>query len=347
LRVLPPFAAIVDRVDVIHSLIEQSLPIAWVALVVAFAVLAKCADVFVDNAVALANALKIPKLIIGIVLVSLATTAPELAVSLTSALRGNPEMALGNAVGSVICNGGLALALSGIVSVAIIAVMPRVLNTAGTCLVTVAILAFVFVFPDSTLSRWEGAVLVVVFFAYTAYLLWRHRKDKDPAEEGDKAARNERRRPLWLILLFFVVALAGIIIASNVIISSASTIARSFGIPEGMIALTLVALGTSIPEVATCVAAALKKQGSIAVGNILGANIMNICWVAGASAIANDLTLSRQQILFMFPWMFVIVAAMLILLRIGHNLGRRKGLILLALYAIYIATFFVLFRPMG
>ena len=112
-----------------------------------------------------------------------------------------------------------------------------------------------------------------------------------------------------------------------------------------MIALTLVAFGTSIPEVVTCIVAARKKEGAIAVGNILGADIMNICWVAGASSIANDLALSKKQIFFMFPSMFVIVGAMLIMLRMGYRLTRKKGLILFALYLVYLASFFRLFPP--
>jgi cation:H+ antiporter len=147
------------------------------------------------------------------------------------------------------------------------------------------------------------------------------------------------------LALAFVIAVAGIIAASEFVITSATAIARSFRIPEAVIALTLVALGTSIPEVATCIAAARKGHGTIALGNILGADIMNICWVAGASAIANDLVLSKKQIFFMFPSMFVIVGAMLIMLRMGYRLTRKKGIILFVLYVVYLASFFKVFPP--
>jgi len=148
-----------------------------------------------------------------------------------------------------------------------------------------------------------------------------------------------------IIILIFIAAIAGIIIASDLIVSSATAIAISFGIPESIIALTLVALGTSIPEVATCVVALRKGHGAVAVGNIIGADIMNICWVAGASAVANDLTLGRKEFNFMFPAMFIFITTMLGMLWVGKRLTRRKGIVLLALYAAYTASFFFFFGP--
>jgi len=330
--------------ETIQTAIQNNLIIAWITIIVAFVILARCADLFVDTAVRIANRLQVPKLVIGIVLVSLATTAPELSVSLMSALRGQPEMALGNAVGSVICDDGLALALAGILSVAPIMVMPIVLRTSGFFLILVQLLAFAFVVFDGALERAEGALLLGLFAAYIFFLYRQHKRGRfrDGLEAADVV--GPRKSTLWLTVSF-VVAVAGIIAASEFVITSATSIARSFRIPEAVIALTLVALGTSIPEVATCIVAARKKQGAIALGNILGADIMNICWVAGASSIANDLVLSKKQILFMFPSMFVIVGAMLVMLRMGYRLTRKKGLILIGLYVVYLASFFKLFPP--
>ncbi len=330
--------------ETIQQAIQHNLILAWITILVAFVILARCADLFVDSSVRMANRLQIPKLVIGIVLVSLATTAPELSVSLISALRGQPEMALGNAVGSVICDDGVALAVAGIISVAPIMVVPAILRSSGFFLILVQLLAFVFIVFDGTLGRAEGAVLVGLFAAYLFFLYRQHKQGKfkdDPAS----ARIVGRRKPVFRLVLTFVAAIVGIIAASEFVITSATAIARSFGIPEAVIALTLVAFGTSIPEVATCIVAARKKEGAIAVGNILGADIMNICWVAGASSIANDLVIGKKQIFFMFPSMFVIVGAMLIMLRIGHRLTRKKGIILFALYVIYLASFFRLFPP--
>jgi cation:H+ antiporter len=336
----------------IETLIATNQIAAWAALIISFAILAKCADIFVDSAVGIAASFGIPKLVIGIVLVSLATTAPELAVSLMSALEGHPEMALGNAIGSVICDDGLALGMAGLFATAPIMVMPRVLRTSGAFLIGVEILAFLFVFRDYTLERWEGAVLVIIFASYMLTLFQQHKsgKMKDDLLE-DETVEMVREMSLAKMAGLFAVGLVGIILASDVIVMSATSIASAMGIPESVVALTLVALGTSIPEVATCIVAARKGHGPVAVGNILGADIMNICWVAGASALANELTLGttpeegHQQVYFMFPAMFVIVLVMLILLRMGHNLNRWKGGVLLAIYIGYLVFAWLSFPP--
>ncbi len=329
----------------VEHIIAQHGAAAWAAIILSFIVLFKSADAFVDASVGLAERFHIPRLLIGIVLVSLATTAPELSVSLTAALRGSPEMALGNAIGSVICDDGLALGLAGIVAAGPIAVMPAVLMSTGLFLIVIQAVTFMFILGDCTLSRWEGMVLVLLFVGYIAMLYIQHRHGAAAEETKIVADRLRSGRSLARLLYVFFIAVAGIIVASELIISSAAAIARSFQVSEAVIALTLVAFGTSIPEVATCVTAARKGEGALAVGNILGADIMNICWVAGASAVANSLTISRQDFLFMFPSMFIIVAAMLGMLRFGYCLTRSKGIALLALYAVYLASFFILFKP--
>jgi len=323
--------------------IAGNLWLAWGALIIAFAILAKCANVFVDSSVALANRFKIPRLVVGIVLVSLATTAPELAVSLMSALEGHPEMAFGNAIGSVICDDGLALALCGIVSVSPIPVIPHVLKTSGVFLVFIEIMAFVFVIRDYTLDRWEGAVLLALFVCYMVFLFVQHKKGELGSDLEVPSHADEKQMGMARLAGFFVLSLGGIIFASEFIIMSAEAIAVSFGIPSAVVAAVLVAFGTSVPEVATCVAAARKGEGALAVGNIIGADIMNICWVAGASAIANPLTLSKASLYFMFPWMFVIVGTMLVMLRMGYNLNRKKGILLFGVYVVYLISFFMKF----
>ena len=326
----------------IEHFITNYVAAAWIILAVAFFILAKSADIFVDSSISLANRFKIPRLVIGIVLVSLATTAPELAVSLMSAIRGNPEMALGNAIGSVICDDGLALALCGIFAAGAIPILPHVLKTSAAFLIFIEILAFIFVFNDYTLNRWEGMVLLLCFIGYMAFLFHQHKSGKLQDEDMEEAD-TESAASVGKICLMFAISLFGIIFASDFVVMSATSIATSFNVPPAIIALTLVAFGTSIPEVATCITAARKGEGALAVGNILGADIMNICWVAGASALVNDLTLDKANIYFMFPAMFIIVGAMLIMLRWNYNLTRRKGLVLLALYIVYLAASYIAF----
>jgi len=327
----------------LNGWIESSVPLAWVFLGGAFVLLAKSADMFVESSVSLANRLRIPRLVIGIVLVSLATTAPELSVSLMAAFRGSPEMAMGNAIGSVICNKALGLSLCAVLSTAAIPIIPHVLKTTGMFFLAISVLIFAFVVFDNTLGRAEGAVLVGLFSGYMYFIYRQHRGGAFKEELDLEAAEEALCMPAQKLTLIFIAALAGILFSSNIIITSATTIARSFGIPEALIALTLVALGTSIPEVATCVAAARKGHASLAVGNILGANIINLCCVAGGSALINSLLLERKEIMFMFPAMFVIVAVTFGFMRAGYRLTRRQGYVLLALYGIYIAGFFFVF----
>lgn len=329
----------------ITTFIATHLLVAWVVLLVCFAVLAKAADFFVDSSVGLAERFKIPKLVIGIVLVSLATTAPELSVSMMAALQGRPEMALGNAIGSVVCNSGLALALCGMVSATAIPIIPHVRRVSGGFLLAVSTLTFGFVAFDGTLNRWEGIVLVLLFFGYLGFLIHQHRLGKFQDDIDLEVLESERFFPLPKLFGIFAGALVGILIASRFIIISATTIAHSLGIPNAVIALTLIALGTSIPEIATSIAAARKREGELAVGNIIGANIMNICWVAGASAVANNLALSFKEVLFMFPVMFIMLIAMLTMMKSGDRVTRKEGFVLFALYVAYLVSFFVVFPP--
>jgi cation:H+ antiporter len=337
-----------NPVELLHTtrgFLELHPLAAAITLLLSFLVLARCAGLFVDTSVAIATKLSIPKLVIGIVLVSLATTAPELAVSLTSALKGAPEMALGNAIGSVICDDGLALALAGLLAASPILVLPHILKTSGLFLIGIQVLLFLFILPDLTLSRGEGFVLVALFVLYMGFLYRQHKLgrlgEESVLEEVDEAVVE---KSLKAIIGLFLLGFLGIIVASEFVVTSAESIALWAGIPDAVIALTLVAFGTSVPEVATCIQAARKGHGAIAVGNILGADIMNICWVAGASSMANPLTLAPREFYFMFPAMFLIVGAMLLMLRLGYRLTRAKGAALLGLYILYLASFFLIFR---
>ena len=331
--------------DAIEGLFLTHPWLAWVALFVWFAILAKSSGLFVDGAVGLAYRIKVPQLVVGIVLVSVATTAPELFVSLMAALRGKPEIALGNAIGSVICDDGLALPLAGLFAAGPIAIMPGVLKTSGTFLFAVQILLFVFVMRDHRLSRPEGLVLVMCFVGYMVLLYRLHKTGKlkddlEPPPPEKYEAFSARKTAL-----LFMGGLAGILVAAEGIVLSATVAAESLGVPEGVIALSVVAFGTSIPEIATCVSAARKGHGAIAVGNILGADILNICWVAGVSAIANPLELSPQVVHFSLPAMFLIVGTMLLLLRHRYRMTKPKAFVLLGMYAAYLVTMVALFRP--
>lgn len=312
------------------------LGISLLTLALAFVALGRFADLFVVESVTIAEKFHVPKLVIGLVLVSLATTVPEVAVSLQSALDGKASMALGNAMGSIACNTGIALALCGMISARPIPVAPRVLRSAGGCLVFCLAAAFVFVVRDRTLTRGQGAFLLAILALYLGWLIRTQRKRPDGVAESVDLPEAVLRKPLVRILIGFAVALAGIILASRFVLFSALAIARALRVPESVIALTLVALGTSIPEVATSISAARRGHGEIAVGNILGANIMNICWVAGAVAIVRPLTLSGREMAFMFPSVLGLTLVALFVLRSHAALSRREGAVLLGGYLLYL-----------
>jgi len=304
-------------------------------LAVCFAILAKCADWFVDGAVGIAEHFHVPKMLIGIVLVSMATTAPELAVSVMSAMSGAAEIALGNAIGSVIVDDTVAIGLAAAVTAAPIAADPKLLKTTGVFLVVVDLVAYYLVW-DGTLSRGEGAILLVGFFAYLIFTYITQRKSREMDNDLEEIKESIAVQSVGSLVFWFVLGLGGVLVASHFIVDSAKVIATAFGISSGMIGLTVIAIGTSLPEIATGVAAGRRGHGEIVVGNILGADILNVCWIAGASAVVNPLIVGPREIHFMMPTMIVIVLAMLFMMRTGYRLTRVEGIILTSLYVVYL-----------
>ena len=315
----------------------------FVVLIGAFVILAKSADVFVDSAVGIADTLRVPKMIIGIVLVGFATTAPEFAVSVQSAYLGHPEIALGNAVGSVLCDDGVAMALAAILAPTPILIDRKILKTAGILLIVIYLVSYIMAL-SGTFSRYEGAILVVILAGYICFLLVTTIRGKNQGsvrentivEEAPRQSSVSPDKSLRRLSVYFVLGLAGVVISSRLIIWSCLHIADYFRIPEIVIGLTIIAIGTSLPEIGTCIAAARKGEGEIAVGDIIGADILNILWIIGASSMVNPIHVSRNIVHFMFPWMFLIVGTMLVSMRINYRIGKPKGMILLSLYAIYL-----------
>ena len=220
----------------------------WVALgvmAVCFAVLTKCADWFVDGAVGIAEYLKVPKMLIGIVLVSLATTSPELAVSVMAALSGHPEMALGNAVGSVIVDDGVAMGLGALLAVSPIAINPYLLKTSGLFLIGVSVVAYAMAF-DGTLDRVEGGVLVALFAVYMvfAYVTRKRSMASESVDELSEIEETIAGKGLGGLMFWFGVGLVGVLISSHFIVESAVVIAAFLGVTEAVIGLTVVAIGT-------------------------------------------------------------------------------------------------------
>jgi cation:H+ antiporter len=305
----------------------------FAACIVAFAILFKSASYFVDGASSIARILNVPKLVIGIILVGLGTTAPEFGVTLIAAIRGKGEIAIGNAIGSVICDDGVALALAAVVAPAVIFVNCRILKMMGLFLISIDVLAYVLA-RNGRLGRIEGFCLVLILCLYYVFIIRNQRRNqsRSPERVTDQIDKNSLKRPVKLFLL----GLIGVASMSFVVVEAAIEIAQFFEVSEIIIGSTIVAIGTSLPEISTCITAALKGEGEIAVGDIIGADILNILWIIGVASLVKPIEVELNIINFSFPYMILIVVVMLLSMRIGCRLTKFRGIILLALYGFYI-----------
>lgn len=260
---------------------------------------------------------------------SLATSLPEFSVSVQAAYLGHPEIALGNAIGSVMANGGLALAVAAIIGVSI-AVDRHILKSFGIFLIISAFISYAFAF-DAFIGRIEGILLLFLLGGYYYYLVKREvsKRRQEVRKEGSSDPKLKR------ILFFFIIGIVGVIISSRLIIWSGLWVAKILGVPEIIIGLTVIAIGTSLPEISTAISSALKGQGEIAIGNVLGANVLNILLIIGTAATVRPIRVDPRTIAFTYPWMLLVVVAMVLLMWHRHQLTRKKGVLLMGLYGIY------------
>jgi len=314
----------------------------FAVLIVSFAILFKSAGFFVEGASSIARVLNISKMVVGIVFVGMATTAPEFGASIIAAILGHPEIALGNAIGSVICDDGVALALAAIVAPTAILINCRILKTAGIFLISIDILAYILA-RNGTIGRMEGVLFLIILCFYFIFVLRKQRYSvrKDDKERDSLSEKEENPPASKLALLkkpifLFAAGIIGVTLTCRAVIWASLNIAEYFSISKAIIGLTIIAIGTSLPEISTCVTAALKGEGEIAVGNIIGADILNVLWIIGVSSIANPIKVELKIINFAFPFMILIVITMLVAMRIGCRIGKMKGFILFGLYILYL-----------
>lgn len=258
-----------------------------------FALLIKGADLFVDGSSKIAAAAKIPPLIIGLTLVSIGTSAPEASVSIISALDGMSDMSIGNVVGSDIFNTLFILGVSSLIVPLAIGRDMKKFDIPIMVGVYILLLIFCFLITPYTLELWEAAVLLALFLCYTVFLILRAKKNPPPPVE------NEKPRPLALSIVFAVLGLGGIIFGGNLTVTGAAELARLLGMSESLVALTIVAVGTSLPELVTSAVASLKGENDIAVGNVVGSNIFNIILILGLSAAIHPLSVSANALVDM------------------------------------------------
>ena len=254
----------------------MTLIIQTLLLVVGFVMLVKGADWFVDGSSAVARRFGIPQLVIGLTIVAMGTSAPEAAVSITAALKGNADITIGNIVGSNILNILIILGVSSLMADLQVA-KSTIRAEIPFMLVITAVLMVLG--KDGIVGAGNGLLLLVLFGVYLAYLFWMAKKGREEVSEADVV------QPLWKNLTMTLVGLVLIVWGSDVTVDAATALARLFGMSERFIGLTIVALGTSLPELFTSVNAARKGNADIAIGNIVGSNIFNILFVVGLSGL--------------------------------------------------------------
>lgn len=304
------------------------------ALLAGLASIAVGGNVFVDSACAIARRLGVSRAVIGLTLVSFATTAPELVASTMAAGMGNVGLAYGNAVGTCIAN--IALILAIVAATAAIPIERDRLNE-GAVMVGLGALVTIIAW-DGTLSRYEGVGLLLILVLFLRFIVRRERRNARIARAGGQEYPAQLGR---LILLFSLGAL-GILVGSRLLIYSGRGMAESLGVSEAVIGFTMVAVGTSLPELVTAVMSAFKRVPELSLGNIVGANILDLTWVLGLSAVIRPLSVGLQTIWFSNLMMFLIMASLLVFMRTGQRLTRGEGWALLALYAFYLTGLILL-----
>lgn len=304
-------------------------------LILGFLLLIKGADWFVGGASKLADRFGIPQLVIGLTIVAMGTSAPEAAVSISAALKNTPEnnsaaIAIGNILGSNILNVLLILGVVGM-----IVTIPVQLSTIRweiPFMIGITALLAGMGYMNGYIGKADGVILWALMIVYLLYLLRMAKKGQ--AEGNTEARRLKVREPIAGMLVLLALGIAAIVIGSNVTVDAASELARIFGMSERLIGLTIVAFGTSLPELITSVTAALKKNADIAVGNIVGSNIFNILFVIGTASLITDVAYIKSFYLDSIVCIFTAVLLLVCVAR-GKKLRRTHGILFLAAFAAY------------
>lgn len=302
-------------------------------LIIGFVMLIKGADWFVDGAAGIADKLHIPQLIIGLTIVAMGTSAPEAAISISASVQGSADIAVGNILGSNILNILIILGITSVITP--LAVQKSTVKYEIPFVIIISVIFGLIGLFDNSIGFIDGILLWVLFIAYIAYLFIMTKKGKIQADESDDEDNGKKPKKVWQLILFGIIGVALVVFGSNITVNAATEIATMFGMSERFIGLTIVALGTSLPELVTSITAALKKNADIAIGNIVGSNIFNILFVIGTSAMITPVAYQNQ---FLIDSIFCVATAILLLLLVlnkDKKLKRWGGIIMLICYAGY------------
>ncbi len=309
----------------------------FVAIIVGLVLLIKGGDLLLDAAVALSLKINIPKIVIGMTVVSFATSAPELIVSIKSALKGYPDLALGNVVGSNIAN--LAFVLGVILIISPIRVTKSFYKTDWPIMMIATLLFYSFFQADGYLSQVEGGILFVLLLIFLIYLLFFQKK----AVIEEKVEIDEKEMLLTQLTFIFFAGGFFLWLGSEVLVNSAVSLATSLGISERIISISVVSIGTSIPELSASIIAIINKEKAISIGNLIGSNIFNILAVMGITAMIHPISVMDREILDIdFFWMILVSLLIFPLVFIPKKmcLGRLEGFCLLIIYGLFLNQMF-------
>ena len=315
---------------------------------VGLVLLIKGGDWFVDGAVGIAKRFNLPDIVVGATVVSIGTTLPEVMVSTTGALAGSGAMAYGNAIGSIICNTALIAAISITVNPGPVNV--KSMKTPAIFFFCSAALYCLAAYLLGTFPRWMGFVMLAIFVAYTLLTVRNGLKNPDAVEEEEEEGGKPKK--LWQELLLLVIGAAVIAVGADLLVDHGQIIAIELGVPETVVALLFVALGTSLPELVTTITSLKKGRASLGVGNVIGANVFNLVLVSGVAVslapfdvpVENTLlnTGLNLSLVFDIPVMLGVMSLMIFPALLGKKLSRWQGIALLGIYAAFCVCQFVL-----
>ncbi|WP_297518256.1 calcium/sodium antiporter [uncultured Clostridium sp.] len=317
----------------------------YIFLVVGFILLIKGADFFVDGASSIAKKVGIPSVIVGLTIVSIGTSAPELSVSLTSAMNGSNGLAVGNVLGSNIFNTLIVLGATALVSPLIIKKNLVKFDLLLSLAVTVLLYILIFIFGGTgSLSRVEGVILLAIAVIYIGFLIYSSKKSTANEDENDD---RENYKDVKVVpkVLFSILGVILIVFGGDLVVKNASAIAISLGMSEKLIGLTIVAIGTSLPELVTSVVAARKGENGIALGNVLGSNIFNIVLILGLSSVISPIAVGGA---LAFDLILLIVITLILVLSIilnkkeSKHISKKEGFVLIFVYIVY--TIYIIMR---
>lgn len=302
----------------------------YLMLFIGLAILLAGGKYLVDGASALASKFGISAGLIGLTVVAFGTSAPELLVSINAAMKGNSDIAMGNVIGSNISNISLVLGISALIyPIHIIRSMLK-LDYLATLL---SAILFYLLALNGSISRIEGIFFFVLLIAFNWYFFRKLSK-----ADGEISVEEEglKQKPLWKSLLLILIGVLGLYFGSDILVDNAVQISKVFGISERVIGVTVIAVGTSLPELVTSIIAGIKKETDIAIGNILGSNIMNILAIIGITSIIKPIPVADAFLSQDFIWMLGLTLILYPILRTRLRISRWEGLILLAIYGAYI-----------